>query len=224
MPRVPRIALAALVVVVSAPAAAASAQDRGGVVRPVTSVGGVTAGGLISQSFVHILEIPAPKNPERGFGNPCIKIAGGNVLAPVAPPGNSPTCTVKRGTPVLIYFGAFCSNVEPPPFHAIGEEAQRACALAANESAESLKIIIDGGKPVQIRKKRYELYSPHTTVQLPENNLLEVPAGPADFTAHAWAALVRKLKPGKHVIALRIRTAEFKATPKGTIIVRRAKR
>jgi hypothetical protein len=184
----------------------------------------VTAGGLISQSIVSTLEIPVPQNPERGFGNPCIKIADGNVLAPVVPPGEKPTCTVKRGTPVLVQWAAYCSNVEPPPFHAIGEQAQRACALAANQGfTKSLKISIDGGKRVQIRKPRYELYSPHTTVQLPENNLLEVPAGPADFTAHGWAALVRKLKPGKHVIAFHIRTAEFSATPKGIIKVRRAR-
>jgi hypothetical protein len=37
-------------------------------------------------------------------------------------------------------------------------------------------------------------------VQLPAENILGVPAQTVTFTGHAWSALVRNLRPGRHTI------------------------
>jgi hypothetical protein len=42
----------------------------------------------------------------------------------------------------------------------------------------------------------------------PRNHFLGVTAGPATIVAHAWAALVKKLRPGEHTVTVLITDAE----------------
>src|SRR3712207_7787504 len=50
--------------------------------------------------------------------------------------------------------------------------------------------------------------SPQRSVELPEDNYLGVPAGPATFVAHGWAGLVKKLRPGEHTITVVVADSE----------------
>jgi hypothetical protein len=90
--------------------------------------------------------------------------------------------------------------------------------VAADEFFVAISIAVDGGEPVDIRNPRFELLSPQRTVQLPEDNLLGVPAGPATFVAHGWAALVKKLRPGDHTITVVVTNSEG-VTTTGTVFV-----
>jgi hypothetical protein len=157
---------------------------------------------LLAEWWVKVLEQPLGQNPFEGLGESCLTLGHkGGVLAPVTGPT---TCTVKTGTAVLLIgFTSECSDVEPPPFFAEGEQAQQACAEETNQGrAEATLVTIDGGTPVNLQTDRFELVSPQTTVDLPENNIFLVPAQEATFAAHAWAAVIRGLPPGQHVIEM----------------------
>ena len=82
----------------------------------------------------------------------------------------------------------------------------------------AISIAVDGGEPVDIRNPRFELISPQRSVELPEDNYLGVPAGPATFVAHGWAGLVEKLRPGEHTITVVVADSEG-GTTNGTISV-----
>ena len=77
-----------------------------------------------------------------------------------------------------------------------------------------MTVSVDGGRPVQIRRPRFELFSPQRTVRLPEDNLLDnpdegidVPAQTVTLSAHAWGAAVRGLSLGGHDVVADVRFA-----------------
>ena len=83
------------------------------------------------------------------------------------------------------------------------EAAQRAVALAADQGLTTVSITVDGDPPVEIRRRRFELFSPPAgTARLPAGNLFGLPAQRVRVTAHAWSALVRGLRPGRHTIVV----------------------
>jgi hypothetical protein len=113
-------------------------------------------------------------------------------------------CTVTEGTAIPIGFGSAWSNLEDP--FPPDEAAQRAVALAADQGLSEIQITVDHDDPVNTRRRRFEIFSPQRTVQLPEDNILgvPVPAYPVTLTAHAWSALVRNLPPGHHTIVAEV--------------------
>jgi hypothetical protein len=202
-----RTVLAALAVALcAAPAAAAHGP------RPHASpVVAPARGGLLGEMWAQALSLPVPENPFAGNGNPCLSL-GGNVLQAIVGPEQTVTCTAKQGTVLFTGWGTECSDVEAPPFYGVDEAAQRACALASDQNVEALRITVDNGRPVDVYAPRFELFSPQRTVQMPADNLFGIPPQRVTFTVHAWAAIVRKLRPGRHTIASEVMTTDFTAT------------
>ena len=138
----------------------------------------------------------------------------------MGPNGGTVTCPVKPGTPIFVFgFGSACSDVDPDPFFAIGEAAQRTCAREnTHESVLEAHVTVDGGAPVDIRRDRFEVTSPQVTAVLPEDNPFGVPAGTtAHLVSDIYAAAIRSLTPGRHTILVDVETVFVPFT--GTTII-----
>jgi hypothetical protein len=110
------------------------------------------------------------------------------------------TCRLRSGEPVVVLPGASCSDVEQPPFFAVGEAAQRSCAQEFNAAILSLTVAVDGGPAVDIIDVAFAVSPPQQTVAIPADNAGGLPAGTATFTAAGWAAVLRPLPPGTHTL------------------------
>jgi hypothetical protein len=150
-------------------------------------------GNLLGEVWAQLYSLPVDENPFAGNGDPCLKV-GQRVVQAI---GGGP-CTIQQGTALTLGFGTAWSNVEDP--FPKDEAAQRALALAADQAIVEAHVTADDGDRVDIRTPRFEIFSPQRTVQLPEDNILGVAAQTVTLTAHAWAAVVRDLAPGRHTI------------------------
>lgn len=180
--------LAALVVALCAAPVAGAHAPRNAVITP-------SRGALLGEAVALSYSLPISENPFAGNGNPCLTV-GHNVIWAV---GSAPHCTVKQGTPILLVVGTAWSSAEDP--FPKDEAAQRALALGADQAISQIQVTVDDADAVDIHTRRFELFSPQQTVQLPAENLLGVPAQTVTATAHAWSALVHNLRPGHHTIA-----------------------
>jgi hypothetical protein len=169
------------------------------VVTSAHNVLGTSGSKLLGEVWFQLLA-----NPVDTFGGDCIPLTRkGDVVAPEPDANLTAQCTVKKGTALFFYFGSDCSDVEPPPFFGADAEAQRACAVAVDHDFfTGATISVDGAEPIAFLKPRFELVSRQRSVDLPPDNFLGVPAGPATFVAHAWAVQVSKLHKGPHTIAV----------------------
>jgi hypothetical protein len=202
------VAVAALALCAASVAVAHETKHGGGVVTPVHKVAGMTGGELLGEAWFQLLS-----NPNGTFSGGCMPLGRkGKVQVPEPGPDFTSACTVKKGTKLFIFFGSSCSDVEPPPFFGADEEEQRACAIAAGEFFTAASISVDGRKPVDFRKRRFELISPQRTVDLPEDNYLGVPAQEATFVAHGWEVLIRGLRRGEHTIEVVVTDVEGVST------------
>jgi hypothetical protein len=202
------LVLAAAMALSAVPVAAAK-PPGGAVISPVHSAAGLTGGELLGESWATEFE-----SPPGAFVGGCIPLGkNGKVVFPLTDENFTSFCTVKPGTPVFLAPGSECSDVEDPPFFGADEAAQRACALAADEEFfVSAVMTVDGGEPVDLLTPRFELFSPQMSVELPPDNVFEIPAQPVTFVAHGWGVLVRGLRPGEHVIALEVETSDGERT------------
>ena len=110
------------------------------------------------------------------------------------------TCHLRPGDSVVALPGASCSDVEAPPFFAVGEDAQRACAREYNASILSITVAVDGGAPVEITRRAFAVSPPQRRIVIPADNPAGYPAGPATFTADGWAAWLHPLTCGTHTV------------------------
>ena len=208
----------AVLVLCAVPVAVAKpSQQRGhAVIAPVHSAGGLSGSELLGAGWAAQLESPAD-----AFLGGCMPLGNkGKLAVPVPDPDFTASCTVKPGTPVYIFFGSECSDVEDPPFFGADAAAQRACALAADEAFfVAATIAVDEGEPVDLLTPRFEVFSPQMTVDLAPDNFLGVPPQTATFVAHGWAVIVRGLTPGEHVITVEVTTTNGVATFPATINV-----
>jgi hypothetical protein len=188
------LGLVALALCATPVALAQAAQPGGASLTPVHRAGGLSGSELFGEGWAVTMD-PAV------FGT-CISLGPkGKVIAPIASFDLEVSCTIKPGTPLYIFFGTECSDVEEPPFFGADAESQRECALAFNEAffvAASLSV--DGGEPVNTMAPRFAVVSPQMTVDLPPDNILGVPPQTATFVAAGWALMVRGLRPGEHTI------------------------
>jgi hypothetical protein len=197
-PRRVLLAVLAAALCFAGPAAAHDhAEHRDVAVKPVRHVAGVSGGEVLREFFVKLF------NTSPTQLDPCVGLAGGRALIAAYP---DVTCTVKVGTRVLLGFIANCSSVEAPPFFGATAEEQKACAIAANKAGgeEAVNIIVDGGSPVPILKRRFKVVSPQGQLTLPADNIFGAPPGDATFVAAGWVAQVRGLRPGLHSLVLQI--------------------
>jgi hypothetical protein len=117
-----------------------------------------------------------------------------------------------------------------PPFFAVGEEAQRECAveqLLTNPlfvAVDAILVRVDGGTAVDIKRERFLAISPQGTAQLPEDNILStkenpVPPQETTFVTAAYVAMLRPLPPGERTITVEIVGGPFAGTNAATIRV-----
>jgi hypothetical protein len=203
--------LAALAVALcAAPIAAADNRhgNGGGAVVAPARGGGLTGGELLGEAWAQGLTRPSSPDP---FAGRCRPLARNVVIA--AKVNGTATCTVTRHTRLFIFFGSIFSPLDPPLFPTT-EEAQLAAAVAADrEAIQAMTVTVDR-RTINIRTPRFELFSPQRTVQLPAENAYDAPAGTTlTFTAHAWGAVIRKLRPGQHTITIEVVAPEWIPDP-----------
>jgi hypothetical protein len=201
-----RTVLATFAVVLCAvPAAYAHDRDGNGAVVAPARGGGLTGGELLGESWATGLVLPEGENPFRGT---CLTLAR-NVQHPSIGEDGTATCTVTQRTRLFVYFGSTCSNVEPAPFFGETEEEQLACAVAADRGFEQLNVTVDKRDKIKLLRRRFELFSPQRTIELPPNNVFGIPPRTATFTAHGWGAVIRNLRPGHHTVTLEVANPDY---------------
>jgi hypothetical protein len=201
------VTAATLFAMVGAPALAAQPADTK--LAPASGrLAGFTGGQLLGEEIRQLFEIPAPDNPFAGAGESCFAAGHKEKVLIVWTRPEAPTCTVKPGTPIFL-FGFFneCSDVETP-FRTEAEQRQCAVeglrAFVSDLGLEAILVSIDGGPSIDIFSDRYLAVSPQMTANLPEDNILGVPAQATTFVAAGWVAMIRPLPPGTHTIRVEI--------------------
>ena len=195
------IVLAVLAIALcAAPVASARDQPRkgsGAVIAPARG-GGLTGGELLGEVWAQNLALPASNDP---FAGTCIPFVR-NVIAPHPGETGTARCNATPSTRLFVFFGSFWSALEEP-FPAT-EEEQLAEAVAADQAIQELNVTVDRGRTVNLVRRRFELFSPQRTVQLLDDNLFGVPAQTTTFTAHAWGAVIRGWRPGRHTVSFEV--------------------
>jgi hypothetical protein len=219
------VALVVAIGVVASPIAQAAAPSDGRVVPASKRLAGLSGGQLIGEETRLLLELPAAENPLVGNGESCFPAgdAGEVLIVWTRSAAQTPAeCTVRPGTPVFLFGGwVFCDEVEPPPFFAVGEEAQRQCALDGLPLLvfDAILVTIDGGTPVNIGTKPYLAVSPQGTAQLPEGNVFGIAPREMTFVTAGYVALIRPLRPGEHTITVEVVGGPFAGTTSATVTV-----
>ncbi len=191
------------VAVCAASGASARAPDHDAVISPAHG-GGLTGGQLLGEAWVQTLMLHEADHPPNGR---CLTLAR-NVIAAVGGGAGPPTCTATPRTRLLMFNGSFCASVEGPLFPQTPAE-QRRCAIEFDRGFQEINISVDGAEPINIVRRRFEVVSPQRWVQLPSDNFFGFPAGPATFVAHAWAAVVHGLRPGRHTVTVEVVNPDF---------------
>ena len=161
-------------------------------VGPAHHADGMTASQLLAQEWRKGYESPAgtPEPPCLYLGRTGKVLLAGRI---------DRVCTVQHGYPVMYYFGSGCDTVSPAPYFAVSARAQRRCAKAADLAfIKAMYLKVDDGPTVKITRPCFELYTRQQHVEIPADNDLGVPGGPATFTVHVWAAFARHLSLGLH--------------------------
>ena len=120
------------------------------------------------------------------------------------PPSLSPeagtlTCVVPAGMAVLVPLGGVgCTTVEPPPYFGRDEAELRACAEAGADDFSELTVSVNGEPIADV--DQYRTTTPLYTINLPEDNVLGVPAGVAEGVSAGYDLLLAPLPPGEYLI------------------------
>lgn len=219
-----------LIVIVANPVAQAAPPRDGQLVPAAKRLAGLTGGQLIGEETRLLLELPRAENPIFGVGESCFPDGhrGKVLILWTRPEGQAPAeCAVKPGTSVFLFGGfVFCDPVEPPPFFAVGEEAQRQCAVEGLHTLlefDAILVTVDGGAPTDIGTERFVAVSPQGTAQLPEDNILSteqnpIPPQETTFVTAGYVAMLRPLPPGEHTITVEV-VGPFPATTTATVTV-----
>ena len=189
------------------PDALAKDKQKGELVPVPHRTAGMTGGELLGEGWARFLEAPAGE-----FTGGCMPVAHKIVTPEVDADGNA-SCTVRKGTTIMLFLGSECSNVEEDPFFGADAQQQRECAIEADEFFVSALVSLDGGAPIEQVAPRFEEISPQRSVDLPPDNPLGVDPGPATFVAHGWVVLVQKLEPGEHLLTGTVTTDDGFTSP-----------
>ena len=204
------VTLAVTLSVVPGVAAQPPHKGSGAIIAPARG-GGLTGGELLGEAWA-----VGPFAGEDPFSGRCVTLAH-NVIAPHPGEAGTATCTATPQTRLFVFFGTACFNVEP----GVGEteEEQLACAVASDQAIHELNVTVDDGETINLVSERFELVSPQVNVELPPGNVFDVPAQTATFTAHAWGAVIRKLRPGQHTVAMEVVAPDFGGTFTLTVVL-----
>ena len=167
---------------------------------PADRADGRTGSQLLAETWTHIYRIhtsePQPNCSYAGRTDHVL-IAG----------SAAEVCRVKRGYPVMYFFGSTCDPISPEPWYAVGRREQRRCALKFDRSfIVGMHLRVDHGRNLNLRRARFELFTGQRHVVVPVDNIWGEAAGPTTFTAHAWGAFVEHLALGEHTTVL---TSDF---------------
>jgi hypothetical protein len=215
-----------LVVIVANPVVQAAPPRDGQLVPAAKRLAGLTGGQLIGEETRLLLELPLAENPLNGAGESCFPAGhrGKVLILWTRLEGQAPAeCTVKPGTSVFLFGGfVFCDPLEPPPFFAVGEEAQRQCAVEGVHTLlefDAILVTVDGGTPTDIGSDRFVAVSPQGTAQLPEGNILSVDPQETTFVSAGYVAMLRPLAPGEHTITVEVVGGPSESTTSATVSV-----
>ena len=124
------------------PDALAKDKQKGELVPVPQRVAGMTGGELLGEGWADFLAAPAGT-----FSGGCMPVAHKVVSPEVDAEGNA-SCTIRKGTTLMLFLGSECSNVEEEPFFGADARQQRQCAIEADQFFVSALVSLDGGAPV----------------------------------------------------------------------------
>ena len=149
-----------------------------------------------------LLALPKDQNPEKD-GEDCRNGANGQ-SGPVwflAQGGITLErhCTVPAQKALFFpVVAGECSTLERPPYHGDDEVTLRSCIRAVLDQAVAVRCELDGVPMENLSLHRVQ--SPPFEFTVPDNNLLEAPAGTGLSVADGVYVLLWELKPGLHTI------------------------
>jgi hypothetical protein len=165
------------------------------------TAGAAAARPLLGDLWTTLLEAPTTENPF-GTGDPACLELRGNTVAPFTASPQDFTCSVKRGTKILVAASTWeCSTFAGDHFDFGTTEAElRACARA--HDAPSAPTVTVDGRPVRVSAVETGLL----TISLPEDNIFGLSGADRQgrSVAHGWVVRLKQLAPGTHTIELDI--------------------
>jgi hypothetical protein len=106
---------------------------------------------------------------------------------------------IPAGTALLFpIINAECSTVESDPWFGSNESELRECVEGHISSYSNLSLEIDGESVSNL--DQFNVISPLVSMNLPEGNILGVPAGPVQFVSGGIYVLIPPLSVGEHTI------------------------
>ncbi len=131
-------------------------------------------------------------------------------------PRPMPPCTVLAGKAIFVPIaGTMCSTVEAPPFH--GEDDDELSACAGEEADRYTNIVVRVNGEVVPEIDQYRAVSPVFPIDLPEDNILAVPAGTGVAVADGYQLILRPLSPGTYEIVVHVEVIDGYALPDKTL-------
>ena len=175
---------------------------------------GASLGEWSARYWQWVTSLPVGENPAQ---DPTGALCGYGQTGPVFfIPRNMPPCTVPAGVSVFLPIaGSQCSTLEPPPFHGDDEASLTACA--AIEVDRYTRIVVRVNGEVVPDVEQYRAASPVFSMQLPENNILAVPAGAGLAVADGYHVVLRPLPPGTYEIVVHVEVIDGYALPDKTL-------
>jgi hypothetical protein len=110
------------------------------------------------------------------------------------------SCTSRADQPILVSPASTSCAREPGD----PDEALVACAQDARPTVLNVGVTVDG-EPLSTIDDHW-FVSAITPIELPEDNLFGIAAGPTDIVAGGWFAMLEPLAPGTHEIVLHAET------------------
>lgn len=159
---------------------------------PALSADGIDGGEAMGQAWALSYVDQRP---------PCLRLGRhGGVLVAVGEPAEP--CAIDRRTAVLMWgYSATCDDLVPgTEFYAVGERAQRACAVALlRPIVGRILVTVDGRLLGDIHARRFAISTPQITLPLPSGDPSR-PGRRATLTGYGWTAWLDRLPPGRHVV------------------------
>jgi hypothetical protein len=147
--------------------------------------------GELASLWTAVLQTPSAQNSfgTGGSAYECWDL-GTNVVAPFGPSGAT-SCTVKPGTRILV--AAATVECSTPWEQKAGTDLVRCAAEGDVSTAPTVTV---DSRPVSVS----EIATRVLPATVPEGNIFGATAGPGQFAAHGWVALLNPLTPGQHTI------------------------
>jgi hypothetical protein len=195
-------------------AAATPVEPEGIAFDPEAAIYGASLGQWSARYWQWVTSLPVGVNPAH---DPSGARCGYGQHGPVFfVPRHLPPCTVPADIAVFVPIaGSECSTLEPPPFHGANEEELAACAAGEADRYTDVVVRVNGELVPQI--ERYRAQSPTFTLQVPEDNILAVPAGMGRAVADGYQVILAPLAPGTHEIVVHVEVTEGYALPDKTL-------